>query len=84
MRPLRILESESGEIHIKAKPTTKSSANTLLPDGNSAWKSSKQLSTSDSEGFYSNSETPEESHTSINTAQRRILKGNTPKKQKRN
>ncbi|XP_040101960.1 NK-tumor recognition protein isoform X1 [Oryx dammah] len=50
-------ESESGEIHIKAKPTTKSSANTLLPDGNSAWKSSKQRSsTSDSEGFYSNSE----------------------------
>ena len=50
-------ESESGEIHIKAKPTTKSSASTLLPDGNSAWKSSKQCSsTSDSEGFYSNSE----------------------------
>ena len=50
-------ESESGEIHIKAKPTTKSSANTLLPDGNSAWKSSKQRSsTSDSEEFYSNSE----------------------------
>ncbi|XP_060164453.1 NK-tumor recognition protein isoform X3 [Globicephala melas] len=50
-------ESELGEIHIKTKPATKSSAGTLLPDGNSAWKSSKQRSsTSDSEGFYSNSE----------------------------
>ncbi|XP_057561861.1 NK-tumor recognition protein isoform X3 [Hippopotamus amphibius kiboko] len=50
-------ESDLGDVHIKAKPTTKSSADTLLPDGNGAWKSSKQRSsTSDSEGFYSNSE----------------------------
>ncbi|XP_012663507.1 NK-tumor recognition protein isoform X2 [Otolemur garnettii] len=52
-------DSESGvsEIHIKAKPTTKSSANTSLPDDTGAWKSSKQRSsTSDSEGSYSNSE----------------------------
>ncbi|XP_014411882.2 NK-tumor recognition protein isoform X1 [Camelus ferus] len=50
-------ESELGEIHIKAKPTTKSSANTSLPDSNGAWKSSRQRSsTSDSEGFCSNSE----------------------------
>lgn len=50
-------ESEFGEIHIKAKPTAKSSASSSLPDGNGAWKSSKQLSsTSDSEGSYSNSE----------------------------
>uniref|UniRef100_A0A8C3X5B7 peptidylprolyl isomerase n=1 Tax=Catagonus wagneri TaxID=51154 RepID=A0A8C3X5B7_9CETA len=51
-------ESELGEIHIKAKPTAKSSANTSLTDDNSAWKSNKQQqsSTSDSEGFYSNSE----------------------------
>ncbi|XP_042759456.1 NK-tumor recognition protein isoform X2 [Panthera leo] len=50
-------ESEFGEIHIKAKSTTKSSASTSLPDGNGAWKSSKQRSsTSDSEGSYSNSE----------------------------
>ncbi|KAM8758735.1 NK-tumor recognition protein isoform 2-T3 [Rhynchonycteris naso] len=51
-------ESEVGEIHIKAKPTTKSSANTL-PDGSGAWKSSKrQSSTSDSEGSCCNSENP--------------------------
>ncbi|XP_021534609.2 NK-tumor recognition protein [Neomonachus schauinslandi] len=50
-------ESEFGEIHSKAKPPTKSSASTSLPDGNGAWKSSKQRSsTSDSEGSYSNSE----------------------------
>ncbi|XP_027962797.1 NK-tumor recognition protein isoform X3 [Eumetopias jubatus] len=50
-------ESEFGEIHSKAKPPTKSSAGTSLPDGNGAWKSSKQRSsTSDSEGSYSNSE----------------------------
>ncbi|XP_014646446.1 PREDICTED: NK-tumor recognition protein isoform X2 [Ceratotherium simum simum] len=50
-------ESECGEIHIKAKPTAKSSVNTSLPDGHGAWKSSKQRSsTSDSEGSYSNSE----------------------------
>ncbi|XP_070247605.1 NK-tumor recognition protein isoform X9 [Myotis yumanensis] len=51
-------ESEFGEIHIKAKPTTKSSSSSL-PDGNDAWKSSKQRSsTSDSEGSCSNSENP--------------------------
>uniref|UniRef100_A0A8D1T105 peptidylprolyl isomerase n=1 Tax=Sus scrofa TaxID=9823 RepID=A0A8D1T105_PIG len=50
-------ESELGEIHIKVKPTTKSSADTSLTDDNSGWKSSKQpSSTSDSEEFYSNSE----------------------------
>nr|XP_054408194.1 NK-tumor recognition protein isoform X7 [Pongo abelii]XP_054408195.1 NK-tumor recognition protein isoform X7 [Pongo abelii] len=50
-------ESEVSEIHIKVKPTTKSSANTSLPDDNGAWKSSKQrTSTSDSEGSCSNSE----------------------------
>ncbi|XP_059520487.1 NK-tumor recognition protein isoform X2 [Myotis daubentonii] len=52
-------ESEFSEIHIKAKPTTKSSASSSLPDGNGAWKSSKQRSsTSDSEGSYCNSENP--------------------------
>ncbi|XP_045435411.1 NK-tumor recognition protein isoform X4 [Pipistrellus kuhlii] len=51
-------ESESGEIHIKAKPTTKSSSSSL-PDGDGAWKSSKQQSsTSDSEGSFCNSENP--------------------------
>ncbi|XP_026352590.2 NK-tumor recognition protein isoform X1 [Ursus arctos] len=50
-------ESEFGEIHSKAKPPTKSSAGSSLPDGNGAWKSSKRRSsTSDSEGSYSNSE----------------------------
>ncbi|XP_070431819.1 NK-tumor recognition protein isoform X2 [Equus przewalskii] len=50
-------ESECDEIHIRAKPTTKSSANTSLPDAHGAWKSSKQRSsTSDSEGSYSNAE----------------------------
>ncbi|XP_018879079.3 NK-tumor recognition protein isoform X3 [Gorilla gorilla gorilla] len=50
-------ESEVSEIHIKVKPTTKSSTNTSLPDDNGAWKSSKQrTSTSDSEGSCSNSE----------------------------
>uniref|UniRef100_H9FUW9 peptidylprolyl isomerase n=1 Tax=Macaca mulatta TaxID=9544 RepID=H9FUW9_MACMU len=50
-------ESEVSEIHIKVKPTTKSSANTSLPDDNGAWKSSKQrTSTSESEGSCSNSE----------------------------
>uniref|UniRef100_A0A8C8Z5A6 peptidylprolyl isomerase n=1 Tax=Prolemur simus TaxID=1328070 RepID=A0A8C8Z5A6_PROSS len=50
-------ESEVSEIHIKAKPTTKSSANTSLPDDSGTWKSSKQRSsTSDSEGSCSNSE----------------------------
>ncbi|KAM7063568.1 NK-tumor recognition protein isoform 2-T3 [Molossus nigricans] len=52
-------ELEFGEIHIKAKPTTKSSANTSLPDGDGVWKSSKQRSSaSDSEGSYCNSENP--------------------------
>ncbi|XP_054585478.1 NK-tumor recognition protein [Eptesicus fuscus] len=51
-------ESEFGEIHIKAKPTAKSSSSSL-PDGDGAWKSSKQRSsTSDSEGSYCNSENP--------------------------
>ncbi|MBZ3884411.1 NK-tumor recognition protein [Sciurus carolinensis] len=50
-------ESEISEIHIRAKPKTKSSANTSLPDDNSAWKSNKRRpSTSDSEGSCSNSE----------------------------
>ncbi|XP_003256959.2 NK-tumor recognition protein isoform X2 [Nomascus leucogenys] len=50
-------ESEVSEIHIKVKPTTKSSANTSLPEDNGAWKSSKQrTSTSDSEGSCSNAE----------------------------
>ncbi|XP_046293175.1 NK-tumor recognition protein isoform X6 [Marmota monax] len=50
-------ESEVSESHIRAKPKTKSSANTSLPDDTSAWKSSKQRpSTSDSEGSCSNSE----------------------------
>nr|XP_020041827.1 NK-tumor recognition protein isoform X1 [Castor canadensis] len=50
-------ESEVSEIHIKTKPTTKSSANPSLPDDDSAWKSGKhQSSTSDSEGSYCNSE----------------------------
>ncbi|XP_055985545.1 NK-tumor recognition protein isoform X2 [Sorex fumeus] len=50
-------ESEFLEIRIKTKPTTKSSANVSLSDGNYAWKSSKQQSsTSDSDGSYSNSE----------------------------
>ncbi|XP_021790211.2 NK-tumor recognition protein isoform X5 [Papio anubis] len=50
-------ESEVSEIHIKVKPTTKSSANTSLPDDNGAWKSSKQrTSTSESEGSCSNLE----------------------------
>ncbi|XP_063661699.1 NK-tumor recognition protein isoform X6 [Pan troglodytes] len=48
-------ESEVSEIHIKVKPTTRSSTNTSLPDDNGAWKSSKQrTSTSDSEGSCSN------------------------------
>ncbi|XP_020139631.2 NK-tumor recognition protein isoform X2 [Microcebus murinus] len=50
-------ESEVSEVLIKAKPTTKSSANASLPDDNGTWKSSKQRSsTSDSEGSYCNSE----------------------------
>nr|XP_010588206.2 NK-tumor recognition protein isoform X5 [Loxodonta africana] len=50
-------ESEFGEIHIKAKPTTKSLANTSLPDGGGVWKPSKQRSSaSDSGGSCSNSE----------------------------
>uniref|UniRef100_A0A5F9D8H6 peptidylprolyl isomerase n=1 Tax=Oryctolagus cuniculus TaxID=9986 RepID=A0A5F9D8H6_RABIT len=50
-------ESEVSEVHIKAKPTTKSSANTSLPDGNGVWKPSKQRSsTSDSDDSYSDSE----------------------------
>uniref|UniRef100_A0A8C9P929 peptidylprolyl isomerase n=1 Tax=Spermophilus dauricus TaxID=99837 RepID=A0A8C9P929_SPEDA len=50
-------ESEVSESHIRAKPKTKSSANTSLPDDTSAWKSSKRRpSTSDSEGSCSNSE----------------------------
>ncbi|XP_039693354.1 NK-tumor recognition protein isoform X2 [Pteropus medius] len=52
-------ESEFGEMHIRAKPTTKSSANTSPPDGDGTWKASKQRSsTSDSEGSYCNSENP--------------------------
>ncbi|XP_066100563.1 NK-tumor recognition protein isoform X1 [Saccopteryx bilineata] len=51
-------ESEVGEIHIKAKPTTKSSANTSLPDDNGARKSSQRSSTSESEGPCCNSENP--------------------------
>lgn len=54
-------ESEFGDIHIKAKPTTKSSANTSLPDGNGAHarKASKRRpSTSDSEGSLCTSENP--------------------------
>ncbi|XP_032120088.1 NK-tumor recognition protein isoform X7 [Sapajus apella] len=50
-------ESEGSEIHIKVKPTTKSSTHTSLPDDKGAWKSSRQrTSTSDSEGSCSNSE----------------------------
>ncbi|XP_006868826.1 PREDICTED: NK-tumor recognition protein [Chrysochloris asiatica] len=50
-------ESESGDIHIKAKATTKSLASTSLPDGSGVWKSRKQRSsTSDSGGSYSNPE----------------------------
>ncbi|XP_062970191.1 NK-tumor recognition protein isoform X1 [Cynocephalus volans] len=50
-------ESEVSEIHTKAKPTTKSSANTSLPGDNGAWKSSRMRSSaSDSEDSYSNSE----------------------------
>ncbi|XP_016051563.1 PREDICTED: NK-tumor recognition protein isoform X1 [Miniopterus natalensis] len=51
-------ESEFSEIHVKAKPTTKS-ANSSLPDGDGAWKSSKRRSsTSDSEGSCCISENP--------------------------
>ncbi|KAM9185582.1 NK-tumor recognition protein isoform 1-T1 [Dugong dugon] len=50
-------ESEFGEIHIKAKPTTKPLANTSLPDSNRVWKPSQpRSSTSDSGGSCSNSE----------------------------
>ncbi|XP_042638091.1 NK-tumor recognition protein [Orycteropus afer afer] len=50
-------ESELGEINIKAKPTTKSLANTSLPDDSAVWKPGKQRSsTSDSGGSCSNPE----------------------------
>ncbi|KAM5233830.1 NK-tumor recognition protein isoform 1-T5 [Hipposideros larvatus] len=49
-------ESECGDIHVKAKSTTKSS-NISLPEGNGARKTSQQRpSTSDSEGSYCHSE----------------------------
>ncbi|XP_058144926.1 NK-tumor recognition protein isoform X2 [Dasypus novemcinctus] len=50
-------ESEFGEIDIKAKPTTKSSADPSLLHGSGAWKPSKRrLSASGSEGSFSSSE----------------------------
>ncbi|XP_049997746.1 NK-tumor recognition protein isoform X1 [Alexandromys fortis] len=48
-------ESEVGQSHIKAKPPTRPSANTSLPDSNGAWKSRRpQSSASESEGSCSN------------------------------
>ncbi|XP_037704041.1 NK-tumor recognition protein isoform X2 [Choloepus didactylus] len=76
-------ESEFGEIHIKAKSTTKSLANTSLPDGDGAWKPSKQrLSTSDSEASYSNSENNREKPQKHKRGSRENLKREHTKKVK--